>query len=193
MAESILIAFDRKLSGAVFPGQGERLCSESELSSRAQEAFSKGVDSARALADQQMVEFRADISHLSDGVFQKVGNIEKALLAQLNAALPALGVEIARRLLAGYEPPAEVVSRLCDEALAELYPEREDLELVVSSRDAVILEELHPSWKARYPGLRITSETSLVPGDCQVRSRFGLIDGRMTTKLGALENSLIAV
>jgi flagellar assembly protein FliH len=193
MAETILIAFDRKLAGAVLPGQGERVCTESELSSRAQEAFRRGVDSARALADQQMVEFRADISQLSDGVLQKVGHIEKALLAQLNSALPALGVEIARRLLAGYEPPAEVVSRLCDEALAELYPERNELELVVSSRDAEILEELHPAWKARYPGLRISSEASLVPGDCQVRSRFGLIDGRMTTKLGALENSLVAV
>jgi len=55
MADTILIAFDRKLAGAVLPGQGERLCTESELSARAQEAFRRGVDSARALADQQMV------------------------------------------------------------------------------------------------------------------------------------------
>ena len=193
MAQTILIAFDRKLSGAVLPGQGERLCTESELSSRAQEAFRRGVDSARALADQQMVEFRADVSTLSDGVLKRVGQVEKGILSQLNAALPALGVEIARRLLAGYEPPAEVVSRLCDEALAELFPERSDLELLVSPRDAAILEGLNPAWRERYPGLRITSEASLVPGDCQVRSRFGLIDGRMSTKLMALENSLVAV
>ena len=147
MPETILIAFDRKLSGAVLPGQGERLCTESELSARAQEAFRRGVD-------------------------------------------PALGLEIARRLLAGYEPPSEVVSRLCDEALAELFPERENLELLVSPRDAHILESLHPEWKERYPGLRISCEPTLVPGDCQVRSRFGLIDGRIATKLGALESSL---
>jgi flagellar assembly protein FliH len=193
MAETILIAFDRKLAGAVLPGQGERLCTESELSSRAQEAFRRGVDSARALADQQMVEFRSDVGQLSDGVLKKVGQVEKAILSQLNAALPALGVEIARRLLAGYEPPPEVVSKLCDEALAELFPERSDLELIVSPRDAEILQGLHESMQERYPGLRISSEPSLVPGDCQVRSRFGLIDGRMSTKLMALENSLVAV
>ena len=193
MTETILIAFDRKLSGAVLPGQGERLLTESELSSRAQEAFRRGVDSARALADQQMVELRSDMGQLSDGVLKKIGHIEQSILSQLNAALPSLGVEIARRLLAGYEPPAEVVSKLCDEALAELFPERSDLELVVSPRDAEILQGLHPAWQERYPGLRISSEASLVPGDCQVRSRFGLIDGRMSTKLMALENSLIAV
>ena len=193
MADTILIAFDRKLAGAVLPGQGERLCTESELSSRAQEAFRRGVDSARALADQQMVEFRSDVGQLSEGVLRKVGQVEKAILSQLNAALPALGVEIARRLLAGYEPSPEVVSKLCDEALAELFPERNDLELIVSPRDADILQGLHSGLQERYPGLRISSEPSLVPGDCQVRSRFGLIDGRMSTKLMALENSLVAV
>src|ERR1700722_2845590 len=101
MPETILIAFDRTLAGAVLPGQGERLCSESELSARAQEAFRRGVDSARALADQQMVEFRADLSQLSEGVLKKISLIEASLLSQLNAALPALGLEIARRLLAG--------------------------------------------------------------------------------------------
>jgi flagellar assembly protein FliH len=193
MADTILIAFDRKLSGAVLPGQGERLCTESELSSRAQEAFRRGVDSTRALADQQMVEFRSDVGQLSDGVLKKVAQVEKAILSQVNAALPALAVEIARRLLAGYEPSAEVVSRLCDEALAELFPERSDLELIVSPRDADLLQGLHSSLQDRYPGLRISSEPSLVPGDCQVRSRFGLIDGRMSAKLVALENSLVAV
>lgn len=190
MAETVLIAFDRALAGAVLPGQGSRLLSESELSARAQDAFRRGVDSARALADQQMVEFRADVSQLSDGLLRKVSAIEKTLLSQLNAALPSLGVEIARRLLAGYEPPAEVVSRLCDEALGELFPERENLELMVSPRDAQILEGLQPAFHERYPGLRISSEGSLVPGDCQVRSRFGLVDGRIATKLGALESSL---
>jgi flagellar assembly protein FliH len=190
MAETVLIAFDRALAGAVLPGQGSRFLSESELSARSQEAFRRGVDSARALADQQMVEFRADVSALSDGVLRKIAGLEAALLAQLSAALPDLGMEIARRLLAGYEPAPEVVARLCHEALEELFPERENLELLVSPKDAEILAGLDPAWVRRYPGLKISSEPSLVPGDCQVRSRFGLIDGRVATKLSALQGSL---
>jgi flagellar assembly protein FliH len=190
MAETVLIAFDRALAGAVLPGQGSRFLSESELSARSQEAFRRGVDSARALADQQMVEFRADVSALSDGVLKRIAGLEAALLAQLAAALPDLGMEIARRLLAGYEPAPEVVARLCREALEELFPERENLELLVSPRDAEILAGLDPAWVQRYPGLKISSEPGLVPGDCQVRSRFGLIDGRVATKLSALQGSL---
>ena len=191
MAFSKLIAFDRMLATAVIPGASGRHCSESELAAVAEDGYRRGVDAARALADQQMVEFRADIEQLSHGVLQKLSTIEPVLIAQLRDALPDLTLELARRLLAGYEPPAEVVSRLCAEALAELHPERDNLELVVSTRDAALLAELKPDWMQRYPGLRLRTEPALGPGDCQIRSRFGLTDARQETKLTALAQSLI--
>ena len=127
MAFAKLVPFDRPLAGAAIPGQAGRFCSESELSARDEAAYARGVDAARSLADQQMVDMRADIERLSEGVFKKVMTIEPALLAQLRDALPGLAVEIARRLLAGYEPPPEVVGRVCEEALAEIFPERDNL------------------------------------------------------------------
>ncbi len=190
MPEAILIAFDRPLSGAATAGQAGRYCSEKELAELEQAAFRRGIDAERAHADQQMVEFRADVGQLSDGLFRKVSTLEASVVAQLNEALPALALEIARRLLAGYEPPAEVVSRLCAEALEELFPERENLELVVSARDEVLLDGIKPAWKQRYPGLRVSCDETLSPGDCQVRSRFGLIDARLGTKLSALSSNL---
>jgi len=57
-------------------------------------------------------------------------------------------------------------------------------------RDAALLENLRPEWQARYPGLRIRSDAALAPGDCQVRSRFGLTDARLGAKLSALTHSL---
>ncbi len=191
MAHARLIAFDRPLARAVQAGQPGRVFTETELAAHAHEAYGRGVDSARSAADQQMVEFRADVGQLSDGILQKLSSLDSALVAQLRDALPGLALEISRRLLAGYEPPAEVVSRLCAEALEELFPERENLELVVSPRDAALLEKLRPAWQQRYPGLRIRSEDALGPGDCQVRSRFGLTDARLETKLNALAHSLV--
>ena len=137
-----------------------------------------------------MVEFRSDVERFGDEVLGKLGNLQPALVAQLREALPALAVEIARRLLAGFEPAPEVVSRLCEEALAELYPERDNLEIVLCPRDAALLEELNPGWRQRYPGLTVTADRSLAPGDCQVRSRFGLTDARQETKLKALAHGL---
>lgn len=190
MAFAKLIAFDRALSGVTVPGQSGKFCSEAELAQREEAAYQRGVDAARGLADQQMVEFRADIEQLGDGVFKKLGGFEPVLVAQLRDTLPSLALDIARRLLAGYEPPAEVVSRICEEALAEIFPERENLELSVAPRDAALLEKLNPVWLQRFPGLKIRAESSLTPGDCQVRSRFGLTDARLQTKLTALEHSL---
>lgn len=191
MAFAKLIAFDRPLMAAAIPGGRGRFCTEAELAAHAQAAYRSGVDAARALADQQMVDFRADVGALSDGVLKKLAAVEPALLAQLRDALPGLALEIARRLLAGFEPPPEVVSRLCAEALAELSPERENLELAVSPHDAALLEKIAPDWMQRYPGLRIRSEPTLKAGDCQVRSRFGLTDARQSTKLAALAQSLL--
>lgn len=190
MAFAKLIAFDRPLTGISAPGATRRAFTEAEIMAREDAAYHRGIDASRALADQQMVEFRADIEALGEGVFQRLAEVEPALLAQLRETLPALAVEIARRLLAGYEPPAEVVARICEEALNEIFPERDNLELSLSPRDAELLAKLNPEWMRRYPGLRLRAEATLAPGDCQVRSRFGLTDARIATKLAALEHSL---
>jgi len=190
MAYAKLIPFDRPLAGAGLPGATGRFITPAELAKVDEAGYRRGIDATRALADQQMVEFRADVEALGNGIFQKLAGLEPALLNQLRDALPGLAVEIARRLLAGYEPPPEVVSRVCEEALGELFPERENLELVIGPRDAALLEKLSPGWLVRYPGLRIRTEATLKPGDCQVRSRFGLTDARLDTKLSALEHNL---
>jgi flagellar assembly protein FliH len=185
-----LIAFDRRLSGASIVARPGQMSRESEMAAHEQEAYRRGIDAARALADQQMVEMRADIEQLSDGVLQKLSRLEPQLFSQLRDALPGLALEIARRLLAGYEPTPEIVSKVCEEALGELFPERENLELAISTQDAALLEKLNPEWMQRYPGLRIRPEPTFGPGDCQVRSRFGVTDARLQTKLTALEHSL---
>ena len=190
MAFAKLIAFDRPLLGAVRPGTGGRFCTDADLAAQAQAGYRRGVDAARASADQQMVEFRADVEALGDGVFQKLTDLEPSLVAQLRAALPGLAVDLAKRLLAGYEPPPEVVSRLCEEALSELFPERDNLELTLAPRDLGFLEQLKPAWISHYPGIKMVADPKLAPGDCLVRSRFGLTDARQKTKLAALSASL---
>ncbi len=191
MAYAKLIAFDRPLSGAAIPGRsGGRLHTEAEVATRTQAAYREGIDAARAAADQQMVEFRADMGQLSETVLGKLAGLDQTLLAQLREALPGLAVEISRRLLAGYEPAPEVVSRLCHETIEQLFPERDGLELALCPRDAGLLSALKPAWMEEYPGLRVRLDSALTPGDCQVRSRFGLTDARLATKLATLDHSL---
>lgn len=193
MALVKLVAFDRLLTGAVLPGQRGQLVDEAEVAARTEAAYRRGIDAARAAADQQMVEFRADMANLSEGVLRQLAGVEASMVAQLRQALPGLALELARRLLAGFEPPAEAIEGLCREALDQLFPEREGLELALSPRDAEQLARINPDWLQRYPGLRIRTDAALAPGDCLVRSRFGLTDGRRQAKMAALEHSLAGV
>jgi flagellar assembly protein FliH len=190
MAFAKLIAFDRPLAGAILPGQAGQMYGEAEVAEKIEQAYRRGVDAARGAADQQMVELRADIEQLSQGVLAKLAAAEPALVSQLRDALPALAMDIARRLLAGFEPPPEIIGRFCREALDQLFPEREGLELALCPRDAEQLTRLNPEWLQRFPELRVRTDPALQPGDCLVRSRFGLTDGRRQTKLAVLEQSL---
>ena len=189
MAFAKLIAFDRPLTGAILPGGG-RAYTELELAARTEAAYRKGLDAAHAATDQKLVEMRVDMEQLSEGVLQKLTLVESAMVNQLREALPALAVDIAQRLLAGYEPPAEIVGKLCHEALEQLFPEREGLELSLCPRDAALLAQVNPGWLARYPALKVKQDANLLPGDCQVRSRFGLTDARQATKLAVLSHGL---
>jgi len=187
-----LIAFDRPLAGVALPGQGARVYSDTELAAIRQKAYQDGTDAARGFANQQLVEFRAEVQAMQEGLFQTLAATETDIQTQLRMALPALAVELARRLLAGYEPTAEQVMQLCEETLAQLYPERDNLELFLCPRDAALLDHLSVDWKTRHPGLRVTIDATLGSGDCQVRSRFGLTDARRSAKLESLTRELLS-
>lgn len=186
-----LISFDRPLAGAGIAGR-TRAVDEREIDAIRAAAYREGADAARAFADQQMVDLRHGLQELEDGLLNRLAGAEAAIVAQLQNALPALALDLARQLISGYEPPPEVVERHCREVLEALYPERENLELIICARDAALLDQLTPSWSAQYPGLRITPDGSLSPGDCQVRSRFGITDARISAKLETLERELLA-
>lgn len=190
MAFAKLIAFDRRLTHVASAHGPPRAYTDVELAGLKREAYQQGEDAARAFADRQMVELRADLQRLQDGLFPNVAALEQSLLAELRATLPALTLDIARRLLAGFEPSPEVIERICREVLDQLYPERDNLELLLSERDVDLLIRMDPDWLHRYPGLKITKDPALAPGDCQVRSRFGLTDARLSTKVQSLSLGL---
>lgn len=190
MTHSKLIPFDRPLVGMVTAGRTGRLYTEAEFNAHGEACYRQGVDATRALADKQMVELRSEMAELSSGVLQKLNEVDARILKDLHDALPALAVDIAKHLLAGFEPPVELIDRLCRDALDQLFPERENLELILCPRDTELLNHLNPDWMSRYPGLKVRADTTLKSGDCQVRSRFGLTDARQQSKLDALARAL---
>lgn len=191
MSLSKLVIFDRPLQGATAVVRARmRSVTDAEMQDLREQARREGAEDTRRFADAQMVEMRSEVQQLNESLFEALRQAENRLADQVRASLPGLAVEIGRRLLAGWEPPVEVVERICREALEELFPETAGLELVISARDAALLEKLNPGWLAEFSGLKVTTDTNLHSGDCLVRSRFGVVDARGSTRLRALQESL---
>ena len=191
MSLSKLVVFDRPLVGASAVVRARtRSLTEAELLDLREQSRREGSEETRHFADSQMVEMRSEVQQLNEGLFESLRQAETRLTEQVRAALPGLAVEIGRRLLSGWEPPPATVARICYEALEELFPETAGLELVICARDAQLLEQLNPGWLAEFSALKITTDASLHPGDCLVRSRFGVVDSRGRTRLHALQESL---
>ena len=192
MSLSKLIVFDRPLVGATAVARARtRSMTEADLLDLREQARREGSEETRHFADSQMVEMRSEVQQLNEGLFECLRQAETMLADQVRAALPGLAMEIGRRLLAGWEPPPETVARICHEALEELFPETAGLELVVSARDAQLLEQLNPGWLTEFAALKITTDVNLQAGDCLVRSRFGVVDSRSRTRLRALQESMV--
>ncbi len=191
MAITKLITFNQPLLSAKIKSGLGAYVTTVDLDSRLKVSYEEGYSAARTEANVQIVELRADMQRLSDEVLQKLAQSEAQLIAQLRAALPDLAIDISKRLLAGYTPSAEVIEAIAQETLSQLYPEKESLELYLCPRDAKLLETANPDWKARYTKLTIIADENLSSGDCVVRSRFGVTDARVASKLKALANTLI--
>ena len=186
-----IVPFDRPLVAVQSAADAARIHTAAELAAARATGHQEGGDAARAFSGQQVVDLRSEFQLLQEGLLQRLAEAQDGLLAQVRAALPALALDLAQRLLAGFVPPPELVERLCREALDQLYPERDGLELVVGPRDASALERLVPSWRAHFTNLRITIDDTLNPGDCLVRSRFGVTDARAASKLEGLRHELL--
>jgi flagellar assembly protein FliH len=187
---SKLISFDRPLLAAVGAGDTTLRHTETELANARTAGYRDGYDAAHAFFDVQIAQFRDEVHALQHGLLHSLPNLEAGMTQQLRSGLPLLALDIARRILAGFEPDADLLVKLCEEALEQLYPERENLELVVSTRDAGLLQKNMADIESRYPGLRLRVDATMRPGDCQVRSRFGLTDARLDAKLSAIHHEL---
>jgi flagellar assembly protein FliH len=164
---------------------------ERELREKAcEEAYQRGFDEASALLSRQILEQRSDLAHLQESTLRALAGQHDALVAQISALVPELALEIARRVLAGIEPDRELLQKIVEETLGEVASGSVDVELRLCPRDVELMSGLEEDFAHKYPGLRIVADAELAPGDCRARSRFGEIDGRLSTKIDNVARTL---
>jgi len=108
----------------------------------------------------------------------------------VRGVVPELTLEIVRRVLCGMEPDKDAVLRIVDEVLRGVSPGPEAVEVCLSERDLKLIETFQTAFRDRYPQIEFRADQDLRPGDCVVTSRFGALDGRLTTKLRNVDRLL---
>ncbi len=153
-------------------------------------AYRKGFQEANDLLVQQILDQRSEIAQLQDNIFKNLAAQTEGLAHQISEILPDLVLEISRRVLAGTEPPRETVKAVVAETLAEIAPGSTDVEVWLHPKDLALVENIATEFDQKYPGIKLSADSELIPGDCRAKSRFGTIDARVFTKLQNVAKSL---
>ena len=164
--------------------------SDEEIETAKRDAYRRGSEEATRLLERQMIEQRSEMVALQSQTFAALAEQHAALAQQVREVVPELVIEAVARVLANTEFDREAVVRIANDLLAEVAPGREQVELQLAPRDLELIAGYEEGFREKHPAIVFHANPDLRPGDCTVHSRFGMIDGRLATKLRALEGFL---
>lgn len=184
------IVFEHKLVGLDVAYDGAARVGSAQHAQEVDASYKSGYDSASSQYNQQILDFRAEINALREGMFSQLENKFQNLVVEAREALMTLTYECVKQTLGGFEMQAEVVEKIVEGVVKEAGLDDERLDVRLHSADIALLEEIDTDLKAKHPGLEFVPDDSLKRGDCVLASRFGKIDGLLETKLAKLKESL---
>lgn len=163
-----------------------------DLPKRLQEAYEKGVQDGKASVENfynmQIVEYRNELAtlhtDLSKSITSQIEEIEKSFLKEL----PKIILTVIKKVWSYLEWDATSVKSMVENALAEYHTGEGDLEVYLSASDLALFQEMKV--ELQYPGILFKEDLNLKRGDCWIKSRFGILDHRLETKLKPLEEHL---
>ena len=177
------------LQGAPAP---ESTYSQEQFDTACREARQRGADEATQLLERQMLELRSDVQHLQSDTFTKLGSLHAELIAQFHALVPELVTETASRVLAATPISRDTVLSIVREVLQGSEHRSPELEVRLAPRDLDLIAGYEAAFREKHPALVFLADPELKPGDCVVQSRFGMLDGRIATKLQICKEALHA-
>ena len=163
---------------------------EDDVEAARREGYRRGSEEAARLLERQMIEQRSEMVALQSDTFAAITLQHAALTEQMHEVVPQLVLEAVARVLADAEFDRDTVIRIASDLLCEIAPGREEVELQLAPHDLELIAGYEDGFREKHPAIVFRANPELRPGDCTVHSRFGIIDGRLATKLRALEGFL---
>ena len=163
---------------------------EEDLENAKREAYRRGSEDATKTMERQLLEQRSEVIHLQTQTFAALAAHHERLTQDLQGLIPELAIEAVQRILAATTFDRDLVLRIAHDMLSEVAPGKEQVEVRLAASDLELVAGYEDQFRERHPEISFCADSELRPGDCVVRSRFGTLDGRLSTKVRAVEGLL---
>lgn len=154
------------------------------------EAYQRGVEESRNALEAEIIRVSAAAEAANHGALSRLAEKHEQAVAQMRALLPRLVVDATARVVAGIPVDANFVKAVVSDLLNDVAPGAENVEIQLCPEDAVKVAGFDQELRHKFPTLRLVENSDIAPGDCLVKTRFGVLDGRMSSKLKAVEGLL---
>ena len=185
----------------------------------ATDAMQKGKAEATEFYQKEIAQLRDELGGRQNKLLSDLNIKIDQVLAELEARLPDLVMGLVERVLPGIEFDRQAIVQITRSMITEFTSDEESLEVYLCPDDLALLKALNNAEKQtsinegedgfasaiagifdnldgddallpEFPKVKFFEDASLTRGDCQVKSRFGLLDGRISTKLRRVEEGL---
>lgn len=185
------IVFSEPLRFIGLPGQANTLTYTAvEVDEAVHGAYERGFAEAKASTEAELSKLRADAKAVIDGALSKVNERHEYALDQIRALLPKLVSEATARVIAGIEVSGELVRAVVNDLLGDVTPGSDTVEVQLCSGDLAKVTGFDQELRHKFPNIHLTENRELMPKDCVVKTRFGVLDGRVASKLKSIEGLL---
>ena len=155
-----------------------------------EKSYQKGYDEASQQHSQQILGFRSEVNALREKTFSDLENKFGKIVAEAREALMTLTHDCVSRTLGGVEFDSETILSIVNSVIEESGLDDEKMEVRLNPLDLALLEDLEVGIRSKHPRLDFAEDKGLQRGDCLLSSRFGKVDGLISTKLNQLKDGL---
>jgi len=214
------IAFTEQPKGFTVDYLGPEPVPAAEVESREKTASELGKREALEEARQELQRMRTEFGDRHDQVLATLQNQFSEMTQELIKRLPELTIALTERILGEISLDRDMIVGIVTNLIGEFATEDEKLEVFLSPEDLKLLkagdklakedpEEVpetddfsgalaglfdgiggSEALLEGYPNVVFHEDPELGQGDCQIKSRFGLVDGRILTKLNKVAQEL---
>ncbi|MBG31403.1 MAG: hypothetical protein CMI31_15610 [Opitutae bacterium] len=220
MSYNRTISFTEQPKGFTVDYLGPEPVPAAEVENRERAARELGKREALDEARQELQRMRVEFGDRHDQVLATLQNQFSEMTQELIKRLPELTIALTERILGEISLDREMIVGVVTNLIGEFATEDEKLEVFLSPEDLNLLKAGDKLSKEEpeevsdtddfsgalaglfdgiggadallegYPNVVFHEDTELGRGDCQIKSRFGLVDGRILTKLNKVAEEL---